>query len=122
MVKYYVILDFGIGALNLALQCNSWRFRSGEPLNKFLDPTVAGKDDKVEDEEDQAPYKQLQEEQEFDNFLEKMNDLRHINQNSTLNDDERRKNAENAILMFSKYLGLDDKDEDGLEDEDEDEA
>jgi hypothetical protein len=49
-----------------------------------------------------------------------MNEIRQIGQNNqTMSDDERRKNAENAILMFSKYLGLDENDDDDISDEEE---
>ena len=65
------------------------------------------KEEKTED----IPYEQLKEEMEFDNILEKMNEIRKINLDSNLSDEERRKNAENAIFMFAKFLKLDEGEE-----------
>ena len=49
------------------------------------------------------PYEKL-DDIDFDQIIEKMNEIRNLNTNSNLSDEERRINAENAVLMLSKYL------------------
>jgi len=71
-----------------------------------------------EEKTEEIPYEQLKEEMEFDNILEKMNEIRKINMNTNLPDEERRKNAENAIFMFTKFLKLDEGEEDECEEDD----
>jgi hypothetical protein len=66
-------------------------------------------------------YQLLKDEAEFDSFLEKMNEISNINKTQSLSDEDRRKNAENAILMLAKYLNLnlDDDDDECEADEEE---
>jgi hypothetical protein len=113
----------------MALQCNSWKqTKNDKKVEPSIDDTKNSTDDlnkAVLDKiklDDNVKYQMLREEQDFDVFLEKMNEIRQTSlNNQNLTDDERRKNAENAILMFSKYLGLDEEDEDEDDEEEQNE-
>jgi hypothetical protein len=100
MIVYISNIDYGIGELNMALLCSDWRskYKVGDKTKIDNKP--------VEDKE--IPYQKFVD-SDFDKVLEQMIDLRNLNIDKNLNDEERRKNAENAILMLSKYLNLDDE-------------
>ncbi len=65
-------------------------------------------------------YKQLKDENDFDSFLDRINQAREMNLNENLSNEDRRKNAENAILMLAKFMNLD-EDFDSLNEPIEDE-
>ena len=76
------------------------------------------KDEKTENKPEDMGYKQLKEEADFDHFLEKINEVRRMNSNENMSDEERRRNAENALIMLAKYMNF--GDDDGEMDENED--
>jgi hypothetical protein len=108
--------DDGIGALSVSLQSNTWS--SARMKDKIIKNEIS--DSVKERKAEEIPYEQLKEDLEYDNLLEKMNEIRRVNMNSNLSDEERRKNAENAILMFAKFLKLDEGEEDECQDDDDD--
>jgi hypothetical protein len=102
-IVYIRNLDFGIGELNMALLCTDWKSKVMIEDKCKADKTQdKNKDD---DNNKEIPYDKFDDE-DFDKVLEKMMDIRNLNMNKNMNDEERRKNAENAILMLSKYLNL----------------
>ena len=92
MVKL-IYTDTGVSALNTALQCTKWSNSANKDISEL----------------NNIPYEKL-DDMEFDQIIEKMNEIRNLNTNSNLSDEERRMNAENAVLMLSKYLNLSDED------------
>jgi hypothetical protein len=108
----------GIGALNMSLQSCHWPNSIMKKMKKLEDKKI----DTVETIE-QKPvdlgYQQLKEEAEFDHFLEKINEVRRMNTNENMSDEERRRNAENALLMLAKYMNF--GDDEGVLDDDEEE-
>jgi len=102
--------DDGIGALNISLQSNSWS-SSGNHAHLATSHTkhVSNQDNcsRIIPKTEDIPYEELKEEQQFDDLLEKMNEIRKINVNESVSDEKRRINAENAILMLAKFMKLD---------------
>ncbi len=90
-----------MGALALALQSNTWTNAAFKNAKK----------ESKEESTEKIEYQELKEEIEFENILEKMNEIRSININGNLDDEQRRKNAENAILMMAKFFNLEDDEE-----------
>jgi hypothetical protein len=90
----------------MALLCTKWKSQNKQEQRQII---------KVEEqqlgEDNEIPYQPF-EDADFDKVLEQVSEIRKVNINKDLNDDERRKNAESAILMLSKYLNIDEGDED----------
>jgi hypothetical protein len=97
--------DDGIGALNMSLQSSHWANSTLKKEEKNLESECA----KVENKK--LEYEKLDDEIDFDNFLEKINEMRKMNANENLSDDERRKNAEDAIMMLAKYINIGDEED-----------
>lgn len=109
--------DDGIGALNMSLQSCHWGNSIMKNQKKIQEKKIE-KDEKTENKPEDMGYKQLKEEAEFDHFLDKINEVRRINSNENMSDEERRRNAENALIMLAKYMNF--GDDDGEIDENED--
>jgi hypothetical protein len=114
---YIFNIDYGIGELNMALLCADWKYKAKpdvkvekpekiEKLDKAEKAQVVSKIDNVDIVDSEIPYEKFDDE-DFEKVLTQMMDMRNNNLNTNLNDEERRKNAENAILLLSKYLNLD---------------
>jgi hypothetical protein len=113
--------DDGLGALNLSLQSNTWTSAVMKSKNAQTEIKADSSFDKKENtlpdkvinisEDSEIPYEELKDEIQFDNLLEKMNEIRRINMSNGVSDEERRRNAENAISMFAKFLNLDEGEE-----------
>jgi hypothetical protein len=115
MMVIFFNTDYGIGELNMALLCTDWKNKSKpevkleksqkiEKDNNVEKTEKVDKAENVEKEESEVPYQKFDDE-DFEKVLSQMMEMRNMNKN--LNDEERRKNAENAILLLSKYLNLD---------------
>jgi hypothetical protein len=89
----------------MALLCTKWKSQDKQDKN----PQIFFEDKTTEHKE--IPYQPL-EDAEFDKVFEQMNEIRMTNTNKDITDEERRKKAENAIMILSKYLNLDDGEED----------
>ena len=103
-------LEYGIGELNMALLCTDWKHKA-----KIEEKTIKKETEKSENKESDIPFQKFDDE-DFDKVLSQMMDIRNMNLNKNLDDEERRKNAENAILLLSKYLNLDDGELDECDD------
>lgn len=92
----------GVQALNMSLQSCHWS-------NSELKNNKVAENNKIEEIiPDKNSYQQLQDEHDFDQFLENINNVRRMNMNDAVTDEERRANAENAIMMLAKFLKLED--------------
>jgi hypothetical protein len=123
--------DDGIGALNMSLQSTNWsnsipkkigsgknNFNQKENNNDVKEEVKHLDENKVEQSESENKYELMKDDIQFDKFIENLNDIRQINKNENISDEERRTNAENAILMLAKFLKLDEDGEEGDNDSD----
>ena len=124
--------DDGIGAVNLSLHSTQWKGSkpvetkkenkiSEKKEDKKEDKKDNKKDDKKDDKDDDKKfYEQLKDNDEIEKVFGKIKEIKQINSNPNISNEERRNNAEKAVMMLMEMFGLD-KDE-NLEDvEDSDE-
>lgn len=104
MMVIFYNLEYGIGELNMALLCTDWKNKAKieEKQEKIANKEIEKSDNK----ETEIPFQKFDDE-DFEKVLSQMMEIRNMNMNKNLDDEERRKNAENAILLLSKYLNLD---------------
>ena len=125
--------DDGIGAVNLSLHSTQWKGSkpvetkkenkiSEKKEDKKEDKKDNKKDDKKDDKDDDKKfYEQLKDNDEIEKVFGKIKEIKQINSNPNISNEERRNNAEKAVMMLMEMFGLD-KDEnlEDAEDSDED--
>ena len=124
--------DDGIGAVNLSLHSTQWKGskpvevkKENKSNEKKEDKKEDKKDNKEDDkkevkEDDKKFYEKLKDNDEIEKVFGRIKEIKQINSNPNISNEERRNNAEKAVMMLMEMFGLD-KDE-NLEDvEDSDE-
>ena len=125
--------DDGIGAVNLSLHSTQWK--GSKPVetkkeNKISEKKEDKKEDKKDNkkddkkdnkDEDKKFYEQLKDNDEIEKVFGRIKEIKQINSNPNISNEERRNNAEKAVMMLMEMFGLD-KDEnlEDVEDSDED--
>ena len=120
--------DDGIAAVNLSLHSTQWK--GSKPVetekerkeNKNVeDKKCEKKDDnknksKTNLDDDKKFYEQLKDNDEIEKVFGKIKEIKQINSNPNISNEERRNNAEKAVMMLMEMFGLDeDENEDDLE-------
>ena len=118
--------DDGIGAFNLSLHSTHWKSSKGikkEEKEKNIDKKLS--DEKSEEKNDEKKfYKKLNDEEEIEKVFGKIKEIKKLNMDPNISLEDRRNNAEKAVMMLVNMLNLegeDDEEEKELnEDENED--
>ena len=105
--------DDGIAAINLSLHSTQWKGI------KIIDNKKGNKkeDDKMEDKidknknNDKNVYEKLKDDDEIEKVFGKIKEIKQINSNPNISNEERRNNAEKAVMMLMEMFGLDDEEE-----------
>ena len=110
--------DDGAGALNLSLHSAMWSHK--EEVKKKNDDAKKIDDIKKEEskkeENKKKGYDLLNDQEEIDKVFNKIKEIKLINSNPGISDEQRRENAEKAALMLAEMFGLDeDSDEENKE-------
>ena len=85
----------------------------------FIDNKKGNKkeDDKMEDKidknknNDKNVYEKLKDDDEIEKVFGKIKEIKQINSNPNISNEERRNNAEKAVMMLMEMFGLDDEEE-----------
>lgn len=125
--------DDGIGAVNLSLHSTQWK--GSKPIgtkkeNKINEKKEDKKEDKKDNEkygkkddkdDDKKFYEQLKDNDEIEKVFGKIKEIKQINSNPNISNEERRNNAEKAVMMLMEMFGLDeDENPEDVIDSDED--
>ena len=118
--------DDGIGAINLSLHSTQWK-GSKPAETKKENKSNEKKEDKKEDkkdrkegdkkevkEDDKKFYEKLKDNDEIEKVFGRIKEIKQINSNPNISNEERRNNAEKAVMMLMDMLGLDE--DENLED------
>ena len=114
--------DDGIGAINLSLHSTQWK--GSKPAetkkeNKSNEKKEDQKDNKEGDkkevkEDDKKFYEKLKDNDEIEKVFGRIKEIKQINSNPNISNEERRNNAEKAVMMLMEMFGLDE--DENLED------
>ena len=112
--------DDGIGAINLSLHSTQWR--GGQDTKKKEGSVEKNKNEKkneikeIVDKDDKKFYKELKDNEEIEKVFGKIKEIKKLNMDPNISLEDRRNNAEKAVMMLVNMLGLEDE---GEEDEEE---
>ena len=112
--------DDGIGAINLSLHSTQWR--GGQDTIKKERDVEKNKNEKKNeikervDKDDKKFYKELKDNEEIEKVFGKIKEIKKLNMDPNISLEDRRNNAEKAVMMLVNMLGLEDE---GEEDEEE---
>ena len=112
--------DDGIGAINLSLHSTQWR--GGQDTKKKEEGVEKNKNEKKNeikervDKDDKKFYKELKDNEEIEKVFGKIKEIKKLNMDPNICLEDRRNNAEKAVMMLVNMLGLEDE---GEEDEEE---
>ena len=120
--------DDGIAAVNLSLHSTQWKGskpveteKEKKEIKNVEDKKCEKKDDnknksKINLDDDKKFYEQLKDNDEIEKVFGKIKEIKQINSNPNISNEERRNNAEKAVMMLMEMFGLDeDENEDELE-------
>ena len=110
--------DDGIGAINLSLHSSQWK---GGQNKKKEENKKENKKEKQEikeivEKDDKKFYQELKDSDDIEKVFGKIKDLKKLNMDPNISLEDRRNNAEKAVMMLVNMLGLEDE---GEEDEEE---
>ena len=110
--------DDGIGAINLSLHSSQWK---GGQNKKKEENKKENKKEKKEikeilEKDDKKFYQELKDSDDIEKVFGKIKDLKKLNMDPNISLEDRRNNAEKAVMMLVNMLGLEDE---GEEDEEE---
>ena len=111
--------DDGIGAINLSLHSTQWRGGQGAKKNEYgVEKKNEKKNEikKIVDNDDKKFYQELKDNEEIEKVFGKIKEIKKLNMDPNISLEDRRNNAEKAVMMLVNMLGLDDE---GEEDEEE---
>ena len=120
--------DDGIGAVNLSLHSTQWKGSKNVEAKKEIKNNEKNdnknedkKGEKKEDSDDKKFYKELKDNDEIEKVFGRIKEIKQINSNPNISNEERRNNAEKAVMMLMEMFGLDEdeNEEEGI-DSDED--
>ena len=103
--------DDGIGAFNLSLHSTQWKAKKDEKTEK--------KEEKMEKKEGNKFYKELNDTEEIEKIFGKIKEIKELNKDPKISMEERRNNAEKAIMMLADMFHLDDDDDEEKEDDED---
>ena len=110
--------DDGIGAINLSLHSSQWK--GGQNKKKEENKKENKKEIKeikeIVDKDDKKFYQELKDSDDIEKVFGKIKDLKKLNMDPNISLEDRRNNAEKAVMMLVNMLGLEDE---GEEDEEE---
>lgn len=129
--------DDGIGTINTALQSVTWstasnnsnnnkkaqkHVKSNEEMNKKDSDSIdidigIDKNNNTVNKQKEEGYKQLNEQEIYEQLFEKVKNIKTLNSNTNISDQERRANAEKAMLLMAQMFGLNEENENDSEEE-----
>ena len=108
----------GPGALSMSLHSANWKNcnlnNNNDTSNKLTNiPNIStvSKEDKKIKENKKKGYDLMNDQEEIDKMFNKIKEMKLINTQPGISDEERRANAEKAILMMAEMFGLDEEEE-----------
>ena len=115
--------DDGIGAFNLSLHSTQWKASKDNKeekknIKEKKDEKTEKKEEKMEKKEGNKFYKELNDTEEIEKIFGKIKEIKELNKDPKISMEERRNNAEKAIMMLADMFHLDD---DGDEEKEDDE-
>ena len=112
--------DDGIGAVNLSLHSTHWK-GSKSVVEKKEEKNKNEKNEKKEKKDSDKIYKELKDSDEIEKVFGRIKEIKQLNSNPNISNEERRNNAEKAVMMLMEMLGVDDDDENEAENDEDDE-
>ena len=113
--------DDGIAAVNLSLHSTQWKgSKSVEPKKENKKEDIKKNDNKDKDKnkdkkennnDDKKFYEQLKDNDEIEKVFGRIKEIKQINSNPNISNEERRNNAEKAVMMLMEMFGLDEDEE-----------
>ncbi len=114
--------DDGIGAVNLSLHSTQWKGSKMVVEKKEKEDKKPEKKGDKDDKDDKKFYKELKDSDEIEKVFGRIKEIKQINSNPNISNEERRNNAEKAVMMLMEMFGLDeDENEEDGDKEKEDE-
>ena len=104
--------DDGIGAVNLSLHSTQWKGSKSAVEKKEEKKETK---EKKEKKDDGKIYKELKDSDEIEKVFGRIKEIKQINSNPNISNEERRNNAEKAVMMLMEMFGLDEDEEDEQE-------
>ena len=116
--------DDGIGAFNLSLHSTQWKASKDNKEEKKdtkekKDEKIEKKEEKMEKKEGNKFYKELNDTEEIEKIFGKIKEIKELNKDPKISMEERRNNAEKAIMMLADMFHLDDDDDEEKEDDED---
>jgi hypothetical protein len=111
--------DDGIGAVNLSLHSTQWKASKSAVEKKEQNNEKNEKNQKKEKKDDGKIYKELKDSDEIEKVFGRIKEIKQINSNPNISNEERRNNAEKAVMMLMGMLGVDEDDNEEVEPSDE---
>ena len=108
--------DDGIGAVNLSLHSTQWKGSKSAAEKKEEKKETK---EKKEKKDDGKIYKELKDSDEIEKVFGRIKEIKQINSNPNISNEERRNNAEKAVMMLMEMLGVDEDDNEEGEPSDE---
>ena len=114
--------DDGIGAFNLSLHSTQWKAskENKKEIKNNIKEEKKDKKDKIEKLDDNKFYKELKDNDEIEKIFGKIKEIKELNKDPKISMEERRNNAEKAVMMLAEMFHLD-EDDDENDDEDKEE-
>ena len=116
--------DDGIGAFNLSLHSAQWKASKDnkeekKDIKEKKDEKTEKKEEKMEKKEGNKFYKELNDTEEIEKIFGKIKEIKELNKDPKISMEERRNNAEKAIMMLADMFHLDDDDDEEKEDDED---
>ena len=116
--------DDGIGAFNLSLHSTQWKASKDnkeekKDIKEKKDEKNEKKEEKMEKKEGNKFYKELNDTEEIEKIFGKIKEIKELNKDPKISMEERRNNAEKAIMMLADMFHLDDDDDEEKEDDED---
>ena len=116
--------DDGIGAFNLSLHSTQWKASKDnkeekKDIKEKKDEKTEKKEEKIEKKEGNKFYKELNDTEEIEKIFGKIKEIKELNKDPKISMEERRNNAEKAIMMLADMFHLDDDDDEEKEDDED---
>ena len=116
--------DDGIGAFNLSLHSTQWKASKDnkeekKDIKEKKDEKTEKKEEKMEKKEGNKFYKELNDTEEIEKIFGKIKEIKELNKDPKISMEERRNNAEKAIMMLADMFHFDDDDDEEKEDDED---
>ena len=116
--------DDGIGAFNLSLHSTHWKSSKGikkEEKEKNIDKKLSDENNEEKNDEKKF-YKKLNDEEEIEKVFGKIKEIKKLNMDPNISLEDRRNNAEKAVMMLVNMLNLEGEDDEEEKELNEDET